>query len=112
MVAHTNECRELGIPFAADPSQQLARLDGESARTLIDGATYLFTNEYEWGLLREKTGLTEDRVREMVGTRITTLGAGGVEIIGADGARIHVPVVPETAKSIRPASVTASVRAS
>ncbi len=98
MVAHTNECRELGIPFAADPSQQLARLDGESARTLIVGATYLFTNEYEWGLLREKTGLTEDRVREMVGTRITTLGAGGVEIIGADGARIHVPVVPETAK--------------
>ncbi|MGV9671986.1 carbohydrate kinase family protein [Gordonia sp. NPDC003504] len=98
MVAHTAECRDLGIPFAADPSQQLARLDGEAARTLIDGATYLFTNEYEWGLLREKTGLTEDRVAEMVGTRITTLGAGGVEIIERDGSRIHVPVVPETAK--------------
>ncbi|MGC4934922.1 carbohydrate kinase family protein [Gordonia sp. DT30] len=98
MVAHTAECRDLGIPFAADPSQQLARLDGESARSLIEGATFLFTNEYEWGLLREKTGLTEERVRNMVGTRITTLGAGGVEIIQSDGSRIHVPVVPEKAK--------------
>ncbi|MFT4126356.1 MAG: carbohydrate kinase family protein [Gordonia sp. (in: high G+C Gram-positive bacteria)] len=98
MVAHTRECRELGIPFAADPSQQLARLDGETARTLIDGATYLFTNEYEWGLLREKTGLTAERVAEMVGTRITTLGAGGVEIVDATGIRTHVGVVPETAK--------------
>ena len=35
------------MPFAADPSQQLARLDGDQARELIDGATYLFTNEYE-----------------------------------------------------------------
>lgn len=110
MVAHTAECRELGIPFAADPSQQLARLDGEAARTLVDGATYLFTNEYEWGLLREKTGLTEDRVAEMVGTRITTLGAGGVEIIGRDGTRIHVPVVPETAK-VDPTGVGDAFRA-
>ena len=31
------------VPFAADPSQQLARLDGRQARELIDGATYLFT---------------------------------------------------------------------
>ncbi|MGW0036114.1 carbohydrate kinase family protein [Gordonia sp. NPDC003376] len=98
MVAHTDECRALGIPFAADPSQQLARLDGETARSLIDGATYLFTNEYEWGLLREKTGLSEERIGEMVGTRITTLGAGGVEIIERGGERIHVAVVPETAQ--------------
>ncbi|NDK89649.1 carbohydrate kinase family protein [Gordonia desulfuricans] len=98
MVAHTDECRTLGIPFAADPSQQLARLDGETARSLIDGATYLFTNEYEWALLREKTGLSAERIGEMVGTRITTLGAGGVEIVERGGERIHVAVVPETAQ--------------
>lgn len=98
MVAHTEQCRELGLPFAADPSQQLARLNGEQARELIDGAAYLFTNEYEWGLLREKTGLSAERVAQMVEVRITTLGAGGVEIVERDGSRIHVPVVPETAK--------------
>ncbi|WAC55890.1 carbohydrate kinase family protein [Gordonia sp. SL306] len=98
MVRHTDECRTLGIPFAADPSQQLARLDGEQARALIDGAAYLFTNEYEWGLLRQKTGLSEAQVAGMVGVRVTTLGKDGVEIVDKDGARTHVGVVPETEK--------------
>ncbi|MYR05175.1 carbohydrate kinase family protein [Gordonia sp. SID5947] len=98
MVRHTDECRALGIPFAADPSQQLARLDGEQARALIDGAAYLFTNEYEWGLLRQKTGLSEAQVADMVGVRVTTLGKDGVEIVAKDGTRTHVGVVPETEK--------------
>ena len=62
MLRHTRECREAGIPFAADPSQQLARLSGDEARELIDGAEILFSNEYEWGLLLQKTGLTEAEV--------------------------------------------------
>ena len=98
MLRHTAECRRLGLPFAADPSQQLARLDGEQARQLIDGAAYLFTNEYEWGLLRQKTGLSEAQIAELVGVRVTTLGADGVEIVDRDGTRTHVAVVPETAK--------------
>ena len=57
MFLHTEECRELGLAFAADPSQQLARLSGEEIRKLIDGATYLFTNDYEWDLLLQKSGL-------------------------------------------------------
>lgn len=59
MLRHTRTCRDLGIPFAADPSQQLARLDGEQVRELVDGARFLFTNEYETALLLEKTGWTE-----------------------------------------------------
>lgn len=98
MVRHTEECRALGIPFAADPSQQLARLDGKDAANLIDGAAYLFTNEYEWGLLRQKTGLSVDEVQAKVGIRVTTLGSKGVEIIDADGSLIRVAVVPEKAK--------------
>lgn len=94
MVRHTRACRELGIDFAADPSQQLARLDGETAKDLIDGATYLFTNEYEWGLLQQKTGLDAAAVSAMVGTRITTLGSGGVDIVERDGTTTHVDVVP------------------
>src|SRR5205085_6208988 len=48
MLTHTEEARRLGIPFAADPSQQLPRLDRDLARMLVGGAKYLFTNEYEW----------------------------------------------------------------
>ena len=42
MVVHTEECRELGLPFAADPSQQLARLSGAEISKLIDGATLAY----------------------------------------------------------------------
>ncbi|MFI5782366.1 carbohydrate kinase family protein [Nocardia sp. NPDC051570] len=98
MLRHTAECRELGIPFAADPSQQLARLDGAQALQLIDGATYLFTNEYELGLLRQKSGLTLEEIDSRVGIRITTLGAKGVQITDRDGTEINVEVVPESAK--------------
>jgi adenosine kinase len=57
MQRHTDECRFRGYPFAADPSQQLARMSGEEVKPLIEGAQYLFTNEYESALIEQKTGL-------------------------------------------------------
>jgi adenosine kinase len=92
----TEECRTLGLAFAADPSQQLARLSGDEIRALIDGATYLFTNDYEWDLLLQKSGWSEAEVMQQIQLRITTLGEKGVDIVGRDGTFIHVDVVPET----------------
>jgi adenosine kinase len=96
MVVHTEECRKLGLPFAADPSQQLPRLSGEEIDKLVDGAEYLFTNDYEWELLQSKTGWSEADVQQKVGLRVTTLGAKGVDIVDRDGTTVHVGVVPET----------------
>jgi adenosine kinase len=98
MFLHTEECRALGLAFAADPSQQLARLTGEQIRTLIDGATYLFTNDYEWDLLLQKSGWSEAEVMSQIQLRVTTLGEKGVDIVGRDGTFVHVDVVPETRK--------------
>jgi len=98
MFLHTQECRKLGVAFAADPSQQLARLDGEQIRALIDGATYLFTNDYEWDLLLKKSGWTEAQVMTQIGLRVTTLGPKGVDLVGSNGTFVHVGVVPETHK--------------
>jgi len=98
MFLHTEECRALGLAFAADPSQQLARLTGEQIRALIDGATYLFTNDYEWDLLLQKSGWSEAEVMSQIQMRVTTLGEKGVDIVGRDGTFIHVDVVPETHK--------------
>jgi len=97
MFLHTEECRKLGLPFAADPSQQLARLSGEEIRRLIDGATYLFTNDYEWDLLLQKSGWSEAEVMSQIELRVTTLGEKGVDIVG-DGSFVHVDVVPENEK--------------
>ena len=99
MFLHTEECRKLGLAFAADPSQQLARLSGDAIRKLIDGATYLFTNDYEWDLMLSKTGWSEDEVMAQVDLRVTTLGAKGVDIVDRDGTTIHVGVVPETSQT-------------
>ena len=110
MFLHTDECRRLGLAFAADPSQQLARLSGEEIRALIDGATYLFTNDYEWDLLLQKTRWTEADVLSQVGLRVTTLGAKGVDMVSPDGTSIHVGVVPETGK-VDPTGVGDAFRA-
>ncbi|SPM32091.1 Sugar or nucleoside kinase, ribokinase family, partial [Mycobacterium terramassiliense] len=99
MVVHTEECRKLGLAFAADPSQQLPRLSGEDIDKLVDGAAYLFTNDYEWELLLSKTGWSEADVQGKVGLRVTTLGAKGVDIVERDGTTTHVGVVPETSQT-------------
>lgn len=110
MFLHTDECRRLGLAFAADPSQQLARLSGEEIRKLIGGATYLFTNDYEWDLLLQKTGWTEDDVLRQVGLRVTTLGPKGVDMVSPDGTSVHVDVVPENSK-VDPTGVGDAFRA-
>ena len=96
MFLHTEECRALGLAFAADPSQQLARLSGEEIRKLIDGATYLFTNDYEWDLLLQKSGWSEAEVMNQIDLRVTTLGPKGVDLVSSNGEFVHVDVVPET----------------
>lgn len=110
MLQHTAECRELGIPFAADVSQQVARMDGPDIRRLVEGSRYLMTNEYEWELLQQKTGWTEAEVAERVDIRITTLGEHGVQISGRDTGELKVGVVPETGK-VDPTGVGDAFRA-
>ncbi|GAB2673427.1 carbohydrate kinase family protein [Nocardia goodfellowii] len=110
MLRHTEESRELGIPFAADPSQQLARLDGDQSVRLIEGAAYLFTNKYEWALLLQKTGLSEEEVASKVGIRVTTLGAEGVTIVDRDGTEVRVGVVPDRGR-VDPTGVGDAFRA-
>jgi adenosine kinase len=95
MVRHTEECRTRGYAFAADPSQQLARMSGDDVRSLIDGAAYLLTNDYEKGLLEAKTGFSDADILDRVGVRVTTLGKHGVRVTGKGIDPVHVPVARE-----------------
>jgi adenosine kinase len=95
MVRHTEECRQRGYRFVADPSQQLARMPGRDVRLLIDDAAYLLTNEYEKELLESKTGYSDADVLDRVGVRITTLGRDGVRITGRGMDTIEVPIAKE-----------------
>ncbi|GAA3451030.1 carbohydrate kinase family protein [Dactylosporangium matsuzakiense] len=94
MIRHTEECRQEGIAFAADISQQLAIMPGEDIAKLVDGAAYLLTNEYEKELLESKTGLTTEMLLDKVGFVITTLGKDGCVIRSRTlDAEIRVPAI-------------------
>jgi len=96
MVSQSGQCRRAGIPFAADPSQQLARILGdEQVRAMVDGADYLFGNEYEEALIERKSGWGTAEMLNRVKVRITTLGADGARIEQAGQPPILVPAVPD-----------------
>jgi adenosine kinase len=99
MLAHTAECSALGIPFAADPSQQLPRLEGPQVAALADGAAYLFCNEYEEALIERKTGWSAAEVLDRVGVRVTTLGPAGARVEQAGQPPVLVGPVAELRKA-------------
>ena len=98
MLNHSDVCRQLAIPFAADPSQQMARMTGEEIKALIEGATYLFLNEYELALAIQKTGWSDREILEKVKYRIVTLGSKGAKVESADGNSVHVGCPAEKLK--------------
>lgn len=95
MLRHTDEARSRGYPFAADPSQQLARMDGAGIRRLVDGAAYLFCNEYEAALLEQKTGWSGAELCSRVDVRVTTLGRQGSLIERSGEPAIRVPALSD-----------------
>lgn len=95
MLRHTEECRQLGVPFMSDPGQQLARMDGPEMRGLVEGAAYLVTNDYEKHLLEKKTGWSDADVLSRVGMRISTQGPDGCVIELPSGESIDVKAAPE-----------------
>ena len=110
MLRHTDECRQRGFPFIADPSQQLAFSEGELIRSLIDGAAYLFSNEYESHMIEQKTGWSAAEVLDRVGTQVTTLGAAGVRITSKDGTAIELHAAKDVA-AVEPTGVGDAFRA-
>ena len=99
MVHYSDVCREMGIPFAADPSQQMARMSGEEIKLLIDGASYLFMNEYELALAMQKTGWSDAEILSRVKVRVITLGSKGAKVETAAGECIQAECPKESSKT-------------
>lgn len=99
MLRHSEVAREKRIPFVSDPSQQLAFMDGPQIKSLIEGAKYLFMNEYELALAIQKTGWTDSEILSKVQYRIITLGSNGARIQSREGESIEVDCPQEKAKA-------------
>jgi adenosine kinase len=93
MLQYAEECRTLGIPYVWDPSQQCARMSGDDLREGMVGASYVICNDYEFEVIRQKTGFDEDAVVEKGGTLIVTSGENGCRIRDSHTS-IAVPAVP------------------
>jgi adenosine kinase len=91
MDKYARECRELGIPYLYDPSQQVARVEGDELLEGLTGAHILILNDYEYSVLQKKTGLDESQILERIGTLIVTLGAEGSRIVTSE-QELTVPV--------------------
>jgi adenosine kinase len=87
---HAQECKEQGIRYIYDPSQQAARISGDDLRHGLEGCYLLTVNEYEYRLIQEKTGLTPEQILERVGGLLVTKGAKGSTLI-VDGEEYHIP---------------------
>jgi adenosine kinase len=93
MVQYAGECRTLGIPYVWDPGQQCARMSGEELRDGAVGAALVICNDYEFELIRQKSGMDEAALFGVAGALVVTRGELGCSIYGPSG-RIDVPSVP------------------
>jgi adenosine kinase len=93
MRSYAAECKQLGIPYIYDPSQQTIRLSGDDLRAGLDGSYLLTVNEYEFDLIQDRTGLNEAEVLQKVGGLLVTKGANGSRLI-VNGIEYYIPVVP------------------
>lgn len=94
MMKFPAECRELGIDYLYDPSQQVLRLEGSEMARDMEGAKFLFCNDYEFGLISKKTGWSLDQILEHVKVLVITRGKDGADLY-SDGDSVHIPTVPE-----------------
>lgn len=94
MMKFPAECRELGIKYLYDPSQQVLRLEGSELARDMEGAYFLFCNDYEFGLISKKTGWSLDQILDHVQVLVITRGKDGADLY-MGGESVHIPTVPE-----------------
>jgi adenosine kinase len=94
MLQYAEECRTMGIPYIFDPGQQCTRMSGVELRDGVAGAHLVICNDYEFELLRQKTGLDEGAILATADVLVITRGEHGSSVYTAGGARADVPAVP------------------
>jgi len=87
-----DECMELDIPYFYDPSQQIVRFSPEELKHGILNCAALFSNEYEFGLISDKTSLAKEDLMKSARFIVTTRGEDGIDITTSEEV-IHVPSV-------------------
>jgi adenosine kinase len=97
MSRYADECRQLGVPFLFDPGKQTPRLEGEQILAGMTGASVLIGNDYEFAMLAQKTGRTEEELISAAPLTVVTRGEQGSTIYAeTDGQEVNIPIAPVT----------------
>lgn len=90
MIEHAAQFAAASIPFIFDPGQGMPMFGGDELKTFIRQARWLALNDYEWGMLQQKTGLTVAEVASQVDALIVTQGSEGSTIY-TGGRTLRIP---------------------
>jgi adenosine kinase len=97
MVEHAEQFAEAGVPFIFDPGQGMPMFDGDDLKRFVEQCTWVTVNDYEWQLLKDRTGWDVADVTARTEALIVTRGGDGSTIY-AKGDEYQIPAV-------KPASV-------
>jgi adenosine kinase len=92
MIQYAEECRTLGLRYIFDPGQQCARMDGDQIADGLRGAHMVISNDYEFELIRQKTGQGEADLLAHTSILVITRGEHGSRVITHTG-QVDVPAV-------------------
>jgi adenosine kinase len=90
IVSFTRECQEVGVPYIYSPIWQIIRMSGEDLAQGVKGASVVVANDYEYELIKNKTGLEPKDIVEHAGMVVITKGEHGSWIMTKD----EVAVIP------------------
>jgi adenosine kinase len=94
MMQYAEECRTLGIAYIFDPGQQCTRMTGDELKDGIVGAHLVICNDYEFELIRQKTGFSEGAVLAQAKSLVITRGEDGSSVYLSSGERIDIAAIP------------------
>ena len=84
MIEHAAQFKAANVPFIFDPGQQLPLFGAIELKNLLDQATWVTLNDYEWEMMGQKTGMSAADVVARVDALIVTRGADGSIIYTKD----------------------------
>jgi adenosine kinase len=85
MIQHSRDFVEHGIPHIFDPGQGMTLFNGEELAQFVREARYVVVNDYEFQLLKERTGQNGESIAKQVEALIVTRGPEGALIRTRDG---------------------------
>jgi adenosine kinase len=94
MMRYVSECQALGIPYVFDPGKQTPRLSAPQIMAGLEGAAVLVSNDYEFALMANKTGLTERQLIESAPLTVLTRGELGSSFFVRGEPELKIPVAP------------------